>query len=195
MSFILSEFFKEQSEKKSIRIIKGNNNNNNNNNENIVSRGIRRRRFNPNQEAYAYASLLCDDVMIDAVKVLLYSLRESGSTLPFILLVLPQVKQTEDLIKLGATLEWIDPLEYPFKVTVEKTAINKMCRYSKLQIWKMIQFSKIVFIDVDCLVVQVMMVISLISHFLIATSHLSPPHSSFFLLLISFLFLESRCII
>lgn len=105
-------------------------------------------------EQYAYASLLCDDVMIDAVKVLVYSLRATGTKWPFVLLVLPQVRQTDDLIRLGAKLEWIDPLEYPFKVNQEKAAINKMCRYSKLKIWKMTQYKKIVFIDVDCLIVQ-----------------------------------------
>lgn len=113
-----------------------------------------RAEFRPSEQAYAYASLLCDDVMIDATKVLIHSLK-STTKLPFILLVLPQVTQTEELVKLGAKLHVISELEYPFKVNQEKVAMNKMCRYSKLHIWKFIQYKKIVFIDVDCLIVQV----------------------------------------
>ena len=114
----------------------------------------RREEKRPAEQNYAYASLLCDDVMSDATKVLIQSLKAKTS-LPFILLVLPQVKHTEDFVKLGAKLQVISELEYPFKVNQEKVAINKMCRYSKLHIWKFIQYKKIVFIDVDCLIMQV----------------------------------------
>jgi len=107
------------------------------------------------EQNYAYASLLCDDVMSDATKVLIHSLKQR-TNYPFILLVLPQVKHTEDFVKLGAKLQVISELEYPFKVNQEKVAINKMCRYSKLHIWKFIQYKKIIFIDVDCLIMQVM---------------------------------------
>jgi len=93
--------------------------------------------------------------MIEATKVLIYSFAKTKSPHPFILLVLPQVTQTEDLMKLGAKIQVISTLEYPFKVTAEKAAINKMCRYSKLHIWKFVQYRKIIFIDVDCLIVQV----------------------------------------
>lgn len=114
----------------------------------------RRPDYAPAEEPYAYASLLCDDVMIDATKVLIHSLK-SKTNYPFILLVLPQVTQTAELIKLGAKIQVISELEYPFKVNQEKIAINKMCRYSKLHIWKFIQYKKIIFVDVDTLIVQV----------------------------------------
>jgi glycogenin glucosyltransferase len=102
---------------------------------------------------YAYATLLCDDVMTDAVKVLIHSLKKT-TQFPFLLLVLPGVKQRAELIKLGAEIHEISMLDYPFRVTAEKTAINKMCRYSKLHIWRFVQYRKIIFIDVDCLVMQ-----------------------------------------
>ena len=106
------------------------------------------------RKRYAYASLLCDDVMIDATKVLIHSLKKTGTKYPFILLVLPEVKQTKDLIRLGAELHPISQLDYPFKVNSEKVAINKMCRYSKLHIWRFVQYEKIVFIDIDTLITQ-----------------------------------------
>ncbi len=118
----------------------------------------------PAEQAYAYASLLCDDVMIDATKVLIHSLK-SKTNHPLILLVLPQVKQTADLLKLGAKLQVISELEYPFKVNQEKVAINKMCRYSKLHIWKFIQYKKIIFIDVDTLIMQVQTQINFITDY------------------------------
>lgn len=128
----------------------------------VLSGRMARRRFQVQmredkslaEQNYAYASLLCDDVMSEATKVLIHSLK-SRTNHPFILLVLPQVKHTEDFVKLGAKLQVISELEYPFKVNQEKVAINKMCRYSKLHIWKFIQYKKIIFIDVDCLIVQV----------------------------------------
>lgn len=43
-------------------------------------------------------------------------------------------------------------LDYPFRVTAETLAISNMCRYSKLHIWRFIQYQKVLFIDVDCLV-------------------------------------------
>lgn len=136
----------------------------------VLSGRMARRRFQVQmrtdkslaEQNYAYASLLCDDVMSEATKVLIHSLK-SKTNHPFILLVLPQVKQTEDFVKLGAKLQVISELEYPFKVNQEKVAINKMCRYSKLHIWKFIQYKKIIFIDVDCLIVQVLFANSLVS--------------------------------
>jgi glycogenin glucosyltransferase len=105
------------------------------------------------QNNYAYATLLCDDVMTDAIKVLIYSLKKN-TDLPFLLLVLPGVQQRDELVQLGAEIHEISMLDYPFRVTAEKAAINKMCRYSKLHIWKFIEYKKIIYIDVDCLVMQ-----------------------------------------
>lgn len=109
----------------------------------------------PSVQSYAFATLLCDDVMIDAIKVLIHSFGETQSPHPFIVLALPQVSQIDQLERLGAKVHVISALDYPFKVTQEKAAINKMCRYSKLHIWKFIQYRKIIFIDVDCLILQV----------------------------------------
>lgn len=107
----------------------------------------------PAMPRYAYATLLCDDVMAGAIKVLIYSLKKT-TRYPFLLLVLPGVTRRDELIALGAEIHEISMLEYPFRVTAEKAAINKMCRYSKLHIWRFIEYQKIIFIDVDCLVVS-----------------------------------------
>ena len=45
-------------------------------------------------------------------------------------------------------------LEYPFKITPARREQNKPCRYSKLQLWSMTQFDKIVYMDSDMMAVQ-----------------------------------------
>lgn len=85
---------------------------------------------------------------------MIHSLKKTKTPYPIILLILPEVTQTEDLLRLGAELHRISQLDYPFKVNADKVAINKMCRYSKLHIWKFTQYKKIIFIDVDTLIAQ-----------------------------------------
>jgi glycogenin len=105
---------------------------------------------------YAYASLLCDDAMIDSAQVLVYSMKQTNTPYPFLILLLPSVSETAELSlkKLGATPLRINMLDYPFPVNAEKVAINKMCRYSKLHIWSQVDYEKIVFVDMDMLIVR-----------------------------------------
>lgn len=113
-------------------------------------------------EKYAYASLLCDDGMKEAVLVTLSSLLATKTKHPILLLILPEVTQTSDLEKLssiygGSQLKIIriEKLDYPFPINAEKLAINKPCRYSKLQIWRFTEYKKVVFLDLDLVIMQV----------------------------------------
>lgn len=105
---------------------------------------------------YAYASLLCDDAMLGPAQVVVYSMLQTGTPYPYLLLLLPSVSQNaEDSLKrLGATPIRISMLDYPFPVNAEKRAINKMCRYSKLHIWSKTDYDKIAFVDMDMLIMQ-----------------------------------------
>eukprot|EP00871_Galdieria_phlegrea_P002310 jgi/Galph1/307/GphlegSOOS_G5068.1 len=60
----------------------------------------------------------------------------------------------EDLMKLGATIIEVQPLNYPFAITTSRLRDNKPCRYSKLHIWSLTEYQKIVFLDSDMLVMQ-----------------------------------------
>lgn len=91
---------------------------------------------------YAYATFLRDTVMADAIKMLIYSIKKTANYL-FPLLVLPGVTHRQELVQLGAELYELSMLGYPFRTTTEKAAINKMCRYSKLHIWRFTQYQKI----------------------------------------------------
>ncbi|KAJ3044398.1 Exostoses (Multiple)-like 3 [Rhizophlyctis rosea] len=107
----------------------------------------------------AYVTLLCDDVMLESTLVLARSLNLSETRYPFIVLTLPSVSEAArvKLLTPGVGVQevvTVSQLKYPFPVNDAKRAINKMCRYSKLQLWNMTQYDKIVFLDADMLVVK-----------------------------------------
>lgn len=108
------------------------------------------------KEKFCYVSLLCDDAMIDAAVTMLYSFQKTKSPYPFVMLVLPDVTQTNILERIGANLIRIQQVEYPtrFKKTKDKQKTNKMCRYSKLHIWRLTMFQKAIFVDIDTLFVK-----------------------------------------
>ncbi|GJP29484.1 hypothetical protein CLOM_g16752 [Closterium sp. NIES-68] len=61
----------------------------------------------------------------------------------------------EALVALGAKIEPIlEPVPYPFAVTADRLAINKPCRYSKLLMWNMVKYRKLIYLDSDLLVLQ-----------------------------------------
>eukprot|EP00917_Polyrhabdina_sp_WS-2016_P018346 GHVP01039536.1.p1 GENE.GHVP01039536.1~~GHVP01039536.1.p1 ORF type:complete len:643 (-),score=97.34 GHVP01039536.1:1091-3019(-) len=110
-------------------------------------------RRNKKPDMFCYVSLLCDDIMIDAALTMLLSFQKTSSRFPFVMLVLPEVTEIDELTSLGARIVKISPLEYPamFRITKEKKMINKMCRYSKLHIWRLTEFKKAIFVDIDTL--------------------------------------------
>ncbi|CAI5510612.1 unnamed protein product [Closterium sp. Naga37s-1] len=61
----------------------------------------------------------------------------------------------ESLVALGAKIEPIlEPVPYPFAVTADRLAINKPCRYSKLLMWNMVRYRKLIYLDSDLLVLH-----------------------------------------
>ncbi|KAI9489085.1 nucleotide-diphospho-sugar transferase [Zychaea mexicana] len=108
---------------------------------------------------FAYVTFLCDDIMSQATQVLVHSLVVNAKTKhDIVVLVLPPVSQTvrEQLESLGARIVEIEEIKYPWKSTasVVKEGYNKACRYSKLYLWNLTEYRKIVYLDADTLVVQ-----------------------------------------
>ena len=64
------------------------------------------------------------------------------------------VATREQLAFVGADIFNVSMLQYPFSVSPARLEQNKPCRYSKLQLWNMTQFEKIVYLDSDMLAVQ-----------------------------------------
>ncbi|KAI7848926.1 nucleotide-diphospho-sugar transferase [Circinella umbellata] len=97
--------------------------------------------------------------MAEATQVLVHSLVVNARTKhDIIVLVLPPVSQTvrEQLKYLGAQIIEIEKINYPWKETeaAVKEGYNKACRYSKLHLWNLTKYRKVVFLDADTLVVQ-----------------------------------------
>ena len=111
----------------------------------------------PKRMNFTFATLLCDDKLLQATFVLVYSLVNYAKTrYPVTIMALPNVSDAArlQLRKLGAQILDIEMLEYPFKITPARREQNKPCRYSKLQLWSMTQFDKIVYMDSDMMAVQ-----------------------------------------
>ncbi|CAI7907538.1 unnamed protein product [Closterium sp. NIES-54] len=105
---------------------------------------------------YAYVTLLCDDVMAEAAMVMVHSVRRTGTPHDIVILTMNVSNRTlESLVALGAKIEPIlEPVPYPFAVTADRLAINKPCRYSKLLMWNMVRYRKLIYLDSDLLVLH-----------------------------------------
>ncbi|KAJ3179199.1 Exostoses (Multiple)-like 3, partial [Irineochytrium annulatum] len=109
---------------------------------------------------YTYITLLCDELMLDGLLVLAHSLRKVHSAYPLTVMLLPEVSSPELLESLRDPAHGIESvleipeLAYPFKVTTKMEGENKMCRYSKLNLWNLTQWDKVVFLDADLLVMK-----------------------------------------
>lgn len=100
----------------------------------------------------AFASLLCGDDTIPAIEVLAKSIRFAQHTEPFLVIV-PSSISSSTITRLSA-LENTHPLEtaflpYPFNSTANRITINILCRYLKLQLWGLLRWSNIIFLDAD----------------------------------------------
>ena len=129
----------------------------------MASKGVSKTQRNtssapkPRRKNYTFATLLCDDKLLQATSVLVYSMINYAKTnYPITIMALRNVsiEALMQLNKLGAEVVYVDMLEYPFKVTPGRLEQNKPCRYSKLQLWKMTQFEKIIYMDSDMMAIQ-----------------------------------------
>ncbi|GAA6004462.1 uncharacterized protein JCM10292_007082 [Rhodotorula paludigena] len=110
-----------------------------------------------NPEQCAYTAMLCDDELIPALRVLIYSLRQTGTLHPIVVLVLPHVTAAaqQELWLLADDVVPVDQLAYPYEKKVKlELGINKQCRYSKLHLWAQTQYKSLIYLDVDTAVVK-----------------------------------------
>lgn len=106
---------------------------------------------------YAYITLLSSENYLDAVLVLKKSLEQVKSQYELIVAVTDNLKQTKiESILLGFNLiiEWIKPLNYNDKVQKENQNHSVLNTASKLQIFSLHQYDKLVYIDADTMILQ-----------------------------------------
>lgn len=95
-----------------------------------------------------------------ALRVLIYSVYETESPHPFVVLVLPDVSDAvrKELAEIAEDVIPVQQLAYPYDGKVKfELGINKQCRYSKLHLWAQTQFRSLIYLDVDTAVQKVRM--------------------------------------
>ncbi|CAO3689834.1 unnamed protein product [Rhizopus stolonifer] len=105
----------------------------------------------------AFVTFLCDDVMGEATQVLVYSLTQTQTQHDIVVLVLDEVTliTRKKLEHLGAKIVQVDQIKYPWQSSsARRKGFNKACRYSKLNLWNLTQYKKVVFLDADTMVVK-----------------------------------------
>ncbi|KAI8984011.1 nucleotide-diphospho-sugar transferase [Mycotypha africana] len=107
------------------------------------------------EKKYAYVTFLCDDVMGEATEVLVYSLNKTNTKHDILVLVLDEVTQRlrDRLEFLGAKTISIEQVKYPWDSDkARQKGFNKACRYSKLNLWRLTEYNKVVYLDADTMV-------------------------------------------
>ncbi|HMB45301.1 MAG TPA: glycosyltransferase family 8 protein [Candidatus Methanoperedens sp.] len=112
-----------------------------------------------------YVTLLVSDGYLPGILVLAYSLRVVGSRYPFLVIATPNISQTvfAALDKQDVKYKIVEPITYTFLVRplslrdsslgrVPKIDSRFLMTYTKLRIWELVEFDKMVFIDGDMLV-------------------------------------------
>ncbi|CEI98825.1 hypothetical protein RMCBS344292_12925 [Rhizopus microsporus] len=105
----------------------------------------------------AFATFLCDDVMGEATEVLVYSLKKTNTQHDIVVLVLDEVTPIvrQRLEHLGAKIINVNQIKYPWdSSSARRKGFNKACRYSKLNLWSLTQYKKVVFLDADTMVLR-----------------------------------------
>ena len=86
---------------------------------------------------------------------MVYSLQSTGTSKEIIIMVTPQVspRSQTQLAKTGARVIEVEPIPNPC-TDANPTAGWINSGYTKLHIWNLTQFSKIVYVDADTVVVE-----------------------------------------
>ncbi|CAI7804717.1 unnamed protein product, partial [Closterium sp. NIES-54] len=110
----------------------------------------------PSTLRYAYVTLLCDDVMAPGALVLVHSLKRTRTPHDVVVLTMNVSDGTAARLQLlGARVKQIEEaIPYPFPATPNRVAINKPCRYSKLWMWTLTEYHRLVYVDADLLVLS-----------------------------------------
>lgn len=101
----------------------------------------------------AYATLITSDDFLPGVQVLAYSLREAGATRPLVVLATEQVSAhtRKRLDEVGQVVQ-VGRLAAPGGGTHVEGWAN--AAYSKLHVFGLTRWRKLVYVDADCMVVR-----------------------------------------
>ena len=107
---------------------------------------------------HAYVLMLCDDEMAMSTLTLARSLKETRTRSDVVVGVLPNVSSgvVAAIRRVGAIPQPFVPLPYPYTRHRSRNSVldNKACRYSKLQVWNLTSYQKVIYLDADMLVLR-----------------------------------------
>lgn len=110
----------------------------------------------------AYVSLLYDEPFVNATRVLFHSLRRTGTTKDFLVLVADvngtntlSERSLKQLHSLGCKVKHVRTIENPWQ-NVSKNLIRGVLQwqFTKLRIWEQTEYTKLVYMDSDMLVMR-----------------------------------------
>jgi glycogenin len=103
---------------------------------------------------YSFISVLTTDDYLEGILVLNYSLAKTNSRYPFVLLITPNLSKgvIESLVKHNIHCITIQNIENPG--TINKLTFRWHFTYSKLNIFGLNQFDKLVYLDADMLILN-----------------------------------------
>jgi alpha-N-acetylglucosamine transferase len=107
------------------------------------------------QEDHAFVTLLTNDSFFPGVVTLCKSISASGSKYPVYVMVSSEVSETtkQRLLPICPRLLVVDRIECPYPSPPEHDAPWVSSDLTKLHIWNLTQFKKVVYLDADTIVV------------------------------------------
>ena len=104
----------------------------------------------------AYTTILCNgEGYLPGVEALGSSLKASGTQVPMVLMVTPEVRPVtrDQLTEQGWTVQEVEPIPNPNPVT-QQMLPRFGAAYTKLRAWQLVEYDKVVLLDADTIVVQ-----------------------------------------
>lgn len=102
----------------------------------------------------AYVTMITSDSFGQGADVMLYSLLQTSPVADVVVLVTPQVSKHEraKLSKRGARVVEVEPIANPNTSVHVEGWVNS--GYTKLQIWNLVEYKQVVYLDADVLVME-----------------------------------------
>uniref|UniRef100_A0A7S2Y0F1 Hexosyltransferase n=1 Tax=Fibrocapsa japonica TaxID=94617 RepID=A0A7S2Y0F1_9STRA len=104
----------------------------------------------------AFVTILTNDSFKMGVEVLLFSLEQTSmqDNVDVVILVTPQVSQftRNQLVRSNRRIKQIEPIENPNAEAHVQGWVDS--GYAKLRLWGLLEYSRVVYLDADCLVME-----------------------------------------
>jgi alpha-N-acetylglucosamine transferase len=108
---------------------------------------------------FAYVTLLCQESDLPQIRVIVFSLKRTKTKFPIIVMMMPGISQKskQEVEQLGAIVRDIEPIEWKFVRSGSNKipSFDKRCRLSKLNLWRFVEFEKLIYLDSTLLIISV----------------------------------------